>query len=738
MPRGGKVDKAAKPPARRTSTSANGDTPKTAKVKLPQSSGTGKNNNMDDFVHVDQTPCISSESQLGDDDPGEVDPKKVCPCGSSTGEYKLDCSQCQQFWHLDCVGLKGLTKAQINKLVGYKCPFCYVAPVRTALDTADCCLSCRNTKVLRDANQAVETAQLAQNLQSLKALSVTLASVDYDSLNKNLQAMQELDSRLLHLLLKSEDLTAHQEHLQKVESTVNQISATLTSTRHCSTDSLVNEIIKLQDQVFTLSSNQSSSPTSGATPEALQSIENRLEKLCKNEADISCGISHVELKESISSLNAPGPQQPDMFALQPQPSIHSQPQAPEPLLNIEHGQKCISGSVREFIDPETATSLTTFFETCSFKEENGHAVVAFGEPYRYTGSRASANVPAIPEVIKSIVGNINDNFCRDLPQINSCLVNRYSGPESFLPQHSDDEATIHPESSIFTLSVGQPCTVLFAEGNSTDTIHEHRSDDRSLYSMTCKSQDFFQHRIDKGSVAEGVRYSLTFRSVDWRHKNSTIIVGDSNTGGLSFGSERGKSFGSGMPGRKVWAPHISDIEPLDCLAYSNVVVMCGINDIRSSKVKGGNDIRTLYHSLKLKVKSIKYLNNKANIFICPILPTKLHDLNRRAIFFNSLLREDLLSNLGVTLVDGFDGFLDEDILSRDLSKRLDKHGNIDNLHLNWKGTALLASLIKSAIFQKLNGGVDRRRRQTSQFNRPSRVDGESYRDRAARGLSGHP
>jgi hypothetical protein len=143
-------------------------------------------------------------------------------------------------------------------------------------------------------------------------------------------------------------------------------------------------------------------------------------------------------------------------------------------------------------------------------------------------------------------------------------------------------------------------------------------------------------------------------------------------------------------------------------------------------------------ALKLKVKSIKSLNSKANIFICPMLPTKLHDLNRRAILFNSLLREDLHSNLGVTPIDGFDGFLDNDnILSRDLSKKLDKYGNIDNLHLNWKGTALLASLIKSAIFQRLNGGVDRRRRLTSQFNRPNGVDGESYRDRAARGVSGH-
>ena len=54
-----------------------------------------------------------------------------CPCGqSNSSSYKLVCTgiQCQQNWHVDCVGLKGLTKQGIVKLEHWLCPFCYVLP----------------------------------------------------------------------------------------------------------------------------------------------------------------------------------------------------------------------------------------------------------------------------------------------------------------------------------------------------------------------------------------------------------------------------------------------------------------------------------------------------------------------------------------------------------------------------------------------------------------------------------
>ena len=115
-----------------------------------------------------------------------------------------------------------------------------------------------------------------------------------------------------------------------------------------------------------------------------------------------------------------------------------------------------------------------------------------------------------------------------------------------------------------------------------------------------------------------------------------------------------------MPGKQIFAPHIEKINPIDCCAYSNVVIMCGINDVRAVHVKCQSDVRALYFDLKQKIKQIQCINKRANIFICPILPTNLYDLNRRAVYFNGLINNDLLpSNLGVTYVNGFSGLLDQ-------------------------------------------------------------------------------
>ena len=78
------------------------------------------------------------------------------------------------------------------------------------------------------------------------------------------------------------------------------------------------------------------------------------------------------------------------------------------------------------------------------------------------------------------------------------------------------------------------------------------------------------------------------------------------------------------------------------------------------------------------------------MYVCPILPTNLVNINRRAVCFNGLIFNKLVSsNFGVTVVNGFDSFLDDEgLLNQNLSKRP------DFLHLNWKGSAQLAKLIK--------------------------------------------
>ena len=111
-------------------------------------------------------------------------------------------------------------------------------------------------------------------------------------------------------------------------------------------------------------------------------------------------------------------------------------------------------------------------------------------------------------------------------------------------------------------------------------------------------------------------------------------------------------------------------------------------------------------------KQIRQLNAKANIFVVPILPTKNHELNRRAIYFNSLIFNDLEhSHLGVIHVLGLDSLLDDNgLLSERFSRQFDNNGRRDVLHLNESGVRRFAGMInKRAIFLRLNKGVDKRK-----------------------------
>ena len=316
------------------------------------------------------------------------------------------------------------------------------------------------------------------------------------------------------------------------------------------------------------------------------------------------------------------------------------------------------------------------------------------------------------------VEDINNSY--SAPQINSILVNKYSGAESYQPQHADKEITIDPESSIFTLSLGQPCSIVFVDRVSKEE-QSFECNEKSLYHMTRKSQEFFEHRIDRGSVADGTRCSLTFRSVNWRNRNSTCIIGDSNTGPLKFGNDKRKSFGELMSGKSFFSAKVGDIQPKDTVAYNNVVIHCGINDLKHHSVKSEHDVKCIFNNFKSKLLLVRKFNPTANLFISPILPTKNQDFNKRANIFNQLITSELpQSNLNVTCIHGFDRFLDHNgFLSRELSRQYDRFGYVDMLHLNDTGSRLLAGLVKSVIFNKLNGGAMRRKRD-------SRVNGRSF------------
>ena len=634
-----------------------------------------------------------------------------CPCEQSKSSWKIDCSRCKQFWHVDCLNLQGLSQGGYNKLTEYLCPFCYVAPVSTVIGDSSICFVCKNTLSLQQSNSQHEVSLAAEKFKSIDVLCAAVSKVEFESLTEQLDRVSQIDLRLKHLLLTQEEHKEQQEQGKKVEDTVLNLQG---------------QISLLQDEIKVLVTRPGPEQkcSSSVNDELIANLSHKLDTLCAEEPKIASEL--MNLKTSVDALASPAP------APEPLPSCPPTPQVLEPLPTNDSALAPVSHSASDFIDSELEQQVIAHLETISdqFATEGNRSTVSFGEQYTYPGSRSNSTnstIP-IPPVLLQIVEKINSELCiGDIPPVNSCLVNKYSGPTSSLPLHSDNEPAIHPESTIVTVSLGQGCAIEFLDSNDA-CVHRHECNPCSVYSMTRKSQDIFRHCIDPGSIAEGVRYSLTFRSVDRLNRNSTCIIGDSNTKGLKFGTDPKRSFGKLLPGKQFHASTIEDIDPYVCCGYKNVVVMCGINNIRKDQVRNENDLRTIYNMFSLKLNQIQSINKNCHIYIVPILPTKRSDLNRRAVRFNRFIIEELVpANFGVTLIRGIDDFLDENgLLDRELSRDFTWFRRPDFLHLNLRGLAQLARLIKNSILFRNSGGVRRSRRTRE-------VDGTSYRDVVASG-----
>ena len=630
-----------------------------------------------------------------------------CPCGQSLGTWKIDCSKCHQFWHINCLGLKGLTKSVCDKLVEYLCPFCYVAPVSTIVSAENgACYVCRNTLSLQQANSQHEVTIASSKLKAMESFCKAVEKVDLESLSKQMETVENLDLHLQHLLLDKDSLKQQQERVKKVDDTVSDLN---------------HQLSQLQNQMTELLSQpqQKQECSSTLSEEFMNSINSQLEKILEEEPRIAEGLE--SLKASVGALEEATSSQ----TTTPEPVVQESRQDPSSEDQLSHGQSPVYSSEEEFITTEMGDQLLQLFGSLQgdFVAEGGRSVLYFGERYKYNGSNASNRDQPIPQAIEELMERVNSAVCTgDCPKVNSCLVNRFEGPDSHLPKHSDNEPTIHPESLIVTLSLGSECTLKFSDQVCGNVVLEHRARPCSVYSMTRKSQEFFEHGIDPGSMGDGTRYSLTFRSISWKNRNATCILGDSNTGGLKFGNDSKRSFGSSFPGKQFPTPLVGDINPYNTCGYSNVVLMCGINNLKSDVVKNSTDVRSVFNLFVSKIEQIQKVNPRAHIFACPVLPTKRSELNRKGVCFNMMLMNDLLpSNFGVSFVDGFQNFLDENgLLSRDLSRELYKRKYPDCLHLNWKGLAKLGVIIRNTVLRRKSGGIDKRTR--------TRVDGTSFRD----------
>ena len=150
------------------------------------------------------------------------------------------------------------------------------------------------------------------------------------------------------------------------------------------------------------------------------------------------------------------------------------------------------------------------------------------------------------------------------------------------------------------------------------------------------------------------------------------------------------TFGHKLPGKRLECFTIDQLDPALCVGYKNVVVHCGVNNIK----RGGGDVKHWANELTKKLKNICEICPYSKVIVSPILPTRSSWLNNRAMEFNSLLFRYCNANTRVSALD-FDSFVDEEGL---LNKQFCRFKRPDDpIHLGSSGIFKLSRAIAHKI-----------------------------------------
>jgi len=375
------------------------------------------------------------------------------------------------------------------------------------------------------------------------------------------------------------------------------------------------------------------------------------------------------------------------------------------------------------ISPDTRNSVLEYVKVneSDFKaigKTSSRDVMYFGEhEYRYSGQSHPAK--ALPDFTNKLLEEIKPLLPAEESTIfNSCLISRYKTGENHIPYHRDDEPVIAPESLILTISFGADRTMSF-RNNDGSQQGELALEDSSFLLTSRYAQDFWQHGILPDDSTEE-RISLTFRHIAPYFINSTIILGDSNTSRINFGSGKG-TLGSWMPGKRVKAGHIEAIpKATDIGPYRNIVIHTGVNSINVKRFRKSNTY--LIHCIESKCKDILEVYPKSKVYVSLLLPTRSHYLNNEIRELNKEIL-NLTYRLGnVSIIENsiFGDVLTDEFGRWDVKKN--QPFTDDSLHLGKLGIRHFAMNIKNTVLGRTSVPQDR-----------LRASGGSYRDAMDRG-----
>ena len=685
--------------------------------------------------------------------------KDQCPCFNtgSKSNLHIKCCKCNQVFHPTCVNLAGLTKSTTLKLTKWKCPDCYIFPYTKQSNEKSEAFSeflkiipriSQCNEDLRDSATTIEffnehIKHLVINEDSHKEQSEKINQLETDvkHIKSSLERLSRLSEQKNELEIpKLEMFKQMKAQLQDLTHTVNSktffkplestsgdlstIKDTLININERglvlekSGDSIRQEIDNLKDVIKQQEEHQV--PQRGVDSfNHIDSIITDINRQLRSISDHVCpngGSDNVphDNQQDLSPPMTPNTSSPHF---DPLPSQRSSSPACDPY--VKYTEDVVPDALSETLLQLIESSSADFTEIGGSRD-----VLYFGEHgYWYTGAYHQAK--PIPLELQDLIDCVRPSLPNKKSWLNSCLITRYKGANSHIPMHCDNEVNIDPESVIVTVSLGQERTIKFTH-NSSSNERKLTLKDRSVYVMSRLSQEVWKHEIEplngeedtstvlhtpqeeseghvvppNSAAQEGVRYSFTFRHIAPFFKNSTVIVGDSNTKYIKFGNDVG-TLGKWLPGKRMLAATIKDIpSPQEIGPYRNIVIHTGINDIRDDFNRPSN--RALIAQLKRKCDDIQEFYPNAKLHLSLLLPTKSQNVNVRIGELNSMMIDFVFNRRNMFVIDN-------SILSSQNGCMPPKYGRFmrngtpltnDVVHLGREGLRVFCMNIKRCITQR--------------------------------------
>ena len=105
-------------------------------------------------------------------------------------------------------------------------------------------------------------------------------------------------------------------------------------------------------------------------------------------------------------------------------------------VSISNTTSCVEDYKQNFIKSDLSDEFLTFIDDdtgIKWNKESGRSVCNYGELYQYVGSKQPDDLKTFPNVIKKMSEKIVENT------ITQCTINKFEGPDSYLPSHSVNE-----------------------------------------------------------------------------------------------------------------------------------------------------------------------------------------------------------------------------------------------------------------------------------------------------------